>query len=310
MEAEVMAESRDVTLAGERAVASGVAWIGKAWHTAVSFSRRNPLGGASALVLVAIVVVAAAAPLIAPYDPILDADYSQVRAAPSSEHILGTDDIGRDTLSRIIHGARVSLLVAFVAVLMGDIVGAMWGITAGYLGGKFDLYSQRFLELIMSFPTLILAMLLLLGMGAGITTVIIAIAVTRIPVAVRVIRSVALGVKENAYVEAARAIGASNTRIMGLHIAPQCIASWLILVTANLGSVVILEASLGFLGVGIPAPTATWGNLLGGSIVDVFVPKWWLVVFPGVAIMITVLAFNLFGDGIRDALDPKLRGRT
>ena len=305
-----MAESRDITVAGEGAVAPGVAWLGKAQRTVVIFSRRNPVGGVSALVLLAVGVVAVAAPQIAPFDPILDADYTQIRAAPSWEHLLGTDNIGRDTLSRIIYGARVSLLVAVVAVLVGDILGGMWGVAAGYLGGKFDLYSQRFLELIMAFPTLILAMLLLLGMGAGVKTVIIAIAITRIPVAVRVIRSVTMGVKENAYVEAARAIGASNTRIMGLHIAPQCLASWLILVTANLGSVVILEASLGFLGVGIPAPTATWGNLLGGSIGHVFLPKWWLVVFPGVAIIITVLSFNLFGDAIRDALDPKLRGRT
>ena len=201
-------------------------------------------------------------------------------------------------------------MVAFVAVIVGDTLGAMWGIASGYLGGKFDIYSQRIIELLLSFPTLILAMVLLLGLGAGVFTVILAITITRIPLSVRVIRSVSLSVKENSYVEAARAIGASDVRIMGLHIAPQCLAPWLVLVTAQLGGVIVLEASLGFLGVGVPAPTPTWGNMLGGAVAATLKPEWWLVIFLGVAITITVLAFNLFGDSIRDALDPKLRGNT
>ena len=270
---------------------------------------RNPVGAACGLVLVIIGIVAAAAPLIAPYDP-LDGDFSNMRADPSTQYILGTDFIGRDILSRIIFGSRISLLVAFSAVLLGDILGAIWGIASGYLGGKFDLISQRFLELLLSFPTLILAMVLLIGLGAGVHTVIIAIAITRVPLAVRVIRSVALPVKENMYVDAARAIGASNLRIMALHIAPQCMAPLLVLATAHLGTVIVLEASLGFLGLGIPPPTPSWGNMLGGAVQTTLVPLWWLVVFPGVAITVTVLAFNLFGDTIRDTLDPKLRGRT
>ena len=309
MEDWAMAENSSAELTIRRAAAPGVRWVGAILPTLATFSRQNPLAAISGLVLLAIVVVAVAAPLVAPYHPNDDTDYTKIRAAPSSSHILGTDDIGRDVLSRLIFGARVSLMVAFIAVAVGDIFGAMWGVASGYLGGKFDIYSQRFLELLMSFPTLILAMILLLGMGAGIKTVIIAIAITRIPLTVRVVRSVVLGVKENTYIESARAIGASNVRIMGLHIAPQCFAPWLVLATAHLGSVIILEATLGFLGVGIPLPTATWGNALGGSVAAVLVPKWWLVVFPGVAITVTVLAFNLFGDGVRDALDPKLRGR-
>ena len=303
-----MAESVSLIKAPQLAP-TGVARIWMVLRGLGKFGRRNPVGAVSGLLLLAIVVTAIGAPLIAPYDPVFDTDYAQLRVAPNSSHVMGTDHIGRDVLSRAIHGSRVALLVAFIAVLIGDTFGAVWGIAAGYLGGKFDMFSQRILEIMMSFPTLVLAMLLLLGLGAGIKTVIIAIAVTRIPIAVRVIRSVVLGVKEYAYVEAATAIAATKLRIMVVHIGPQCIAPWLVLATAHLGSVIILEASLGFLGVGIPPPTATWGNMLGGSVAASISPKWWLVVAPGIAITITVLAFNLFGDAMRDALDPKLRGR-
>jgi ABC-type dipeptide/oligopeptide/nickel transport system permease subunit len=223
--------------------------------------------------------------------------------------LLGTDEIGRDFLSRIIYGTRISLFVSFMAVLLGDGVGLVWGTASGYLGGKFDIIGQRFLDLLMSFPTLILALVLLLALGAGIHTVIIAIAITRIPTSTRVIRSVTLSIKENMYVDAAKAIGASDLRVMTLHIAPQCMAPFLILATAHLGTVIITEASLGFLGLGIPPPTPSWGNMLGGAVAGVFKPSWWLVIFPGVAITITVLAFNMFGDTIRDVLDPRLRGR-
>ncbi len=273
------------------------------------FAGKQPVGTASGVVLAVIILVAVASPWIAPYNPI-EGHFTAINDPPDSEYLLGTDRVGRDVLSRVVYGARISLLVAFVAVLVGDTLGAMWGIASGYLGGKFDIYSQRIIELLLAFPTLILAMVLLLGLGAGVFTVLLAIAITRIPLSVRVIRSVSLSVKENSYVEAARAIGASDVRIMGLHIAPQCLAPWLVLVTAQLGGVIVLEASLGFLGVGVPAPTATWGNMLGGAVAATLKPEWWLVIFPGLAITVTVLAFNLFGDSIRDALDPRLRGNT
>ena len=273
------------------------------------FAGKQPVGTASGVVLAVIILVAVASPWIAPYNPI-EGHFTAINDPPDSEYLLGTDRVGRDVLSRVIYGARISLLVAFVAVIVGDTLGAMWGIASGYLGGKFDIYSQRIIELLLAFPTLILAMVLLLGLGAGVFTVLVAIAITRIPLSVRVIRSVSLSVKENSYVEAARAIGASDVRIMGLHIAPQCLAPWLVLVTAQLGGVIVLEASLGFLGVGVPAPTATWGNMLGGAVAATLKPEWWLVIFPGLAITVTVLAFNLFGDSIRDALDPRLRGNT
>jgi ABC-type dipeptide/oligopeptide/nickel transport system permease subunit len=280
------------------------------WWIIINFSQRNPLGAVSGVAIIAIVSIAVLAPWVATHHPTGEADFRALREAPSAAHWMGTDDIGRDLYSRVVHGARISLFVAMIAVLVGDLIGAAWGVATGYIGGRFDMYSQRFLELMMSFPTLILAMILVLAMGAGVWTVIVAISITRIPLSVRVIRSVTLSVKENAYVDAAQAIGASSSRVMLRHIAPQCVAPWLVLATAHLGSVIILEASLGFLGVGVPMPTATWGNMLGGPVAAGLIPRWWMVIFPGVAITVTVLAFNLFGDSIRDALDPKLRGRT
>jgi ABC-type dipeptide/oligopeptide/nickel transport system permease subunit len=196
-----------------------------------------------------------------------------------------------------------------MAVLLGTTIGAMWGVASAHVGGRFDITSQRVLEVFMAFPSLVLAMVLLVGIGAGLWTVIIAIAVTRLPYGVRVVRSVALSVRETDYVLAARAIGVSNLRMMVRHIAPQCIAPYLVLASAHLGVAIIIESSLGFLGVGIPPPTSTWGNMLGGAVANVLIPHWPLVVFPGVAISLVVLGFNFFGDAARDAFDPKLRGR-
>jgi ABC-type dipeptide/oligopeptide/nickel transport system permease subunit len=221
---------------------------------------------------------------------------------------MGTDQVGRDTLSRVIHGSRASLTVAFAAVLLGTTSGALWGLACGYFGGRFDLISQRLIEFMQSFPDLILAMAIAMALGPGVDTVIIAIAITRIPFGGRVIRAVVLSVKEMPFVEAARGLGASHLRIMFRHILPQCIAPFLILATAHLGVAIVIEASLGFLGVGIPPPMPTWGNMLSDALNSGLVPPWWLVLFPGVAITVTVLAFNLLGDGIRDFLDPRLRG--
>jgi peptide/nickel transport system permease protein len=273
------------------------------------FLRSSPLGTLAAVLLIALILVAIFADQLAPYDPLV-ADYSVSRSPPSAEHVFGADQLGRDTLSRIIHGARVSLFVALVSVLLGDSTGLLWGIASGYLGGRFDLISQRMLDTLLSFPGLILAMLLLVGLGAGLQTVIIAIAVTRVPLATRVIRSVVLSLRNLAYVEAARALGSSNLRIMALHILPQCIAPFLVIVSANIGVAITTEAALSFLGIGVPPPTPTWGNMLGGVLAESFKPPWWLVVYPGVFLSATVLAANLFGDAIRDFLDPKLRGLT
>jgi ABC-type dipeptide/oligopeptide/nickel transport system permease subunit len=276
---------------------------GALWY----FARRSPLSAFWGVVAVAIIVVAIAAPLITPYGP-LRSDFRHMTKPPDALHYFGTDQIGRDTLTRVIYGSRASLTVAFGAVLLGTTSGALWGLVSGFFGGRFDLISQRMIEFLQSFPDLILAMAIAMALGAGTGTVIVAIAITRIPFGGRIIRAVVLSLKEMAYVEAARGLGASNLRLMARHILPQCIAPYLILATTHLGVAIIIEASLGFLGVGIPPPMPTWGNMLADALNSGLVPPWWLVLFPGAAITLTVLAFNLLGDGIRDVLDPRLRG--
>jgi ABC-type dipeptide/oligopeptide/nickel transport system permease subunit len=272
----------------------------------VAFVRRFPVGCVGALVLILVALLALAAPLVSRYDP-THVQLRERKALPSWSHPLGTDYEGRDILTRIIYGGRVSLAVAILAVVLGTTVGAFWGVTSAYIGGKYDVLSQRLLEIGMAFPPLILAMVLVVGMGAGLWAVIIAIGITRLPFGVRIVRAVALSVKELPYVDAARAIGASHLRIILQHIAPQCVAAYLVLITTQLGVAIVIEASLGFLGVGIPPPTPTWGNMMGGAVANVLIPHWPLVVFPGLTITMVVLAFNFFGDAIRDACDPRLR---
>jgi len=282
-------------------------FLARLWKLMSNFARRSPISAFWGVVASAILIMALAAPWIAPYEP-LQANFRTMSDPPNAQNLFGTDQIGRDTLSRTIHGSRTSLVVAIAAVVLGTTFGSIWGLASGFLGGRFDIISQRIIEFLQAFPDLILAMAIAMALGSGTTTVIIAIAVTRIPFGGRVIRSVVLSLKEMAFVEAARSLGASNLRIMAQHILPQCIAPYLILATTHLGVAIIIEASLGFLGVGIPPPTPTWGNMLSDALNAGLVPPWWLVLFPGMAITITVLAFNLFGDGIRDALDPRLRG--
>ncbi len=278
-----------------------------ALRTFGSFFRRAPFSAFWGVVAALIVAMAVAAPVIAPYPP-LKSDFRAMQKPPDEKHWFGTDQIGRDTLSRVIYGSQTSLTVALGAVLFGTTVGALWGLACGYFGGRFDMVSQRVIEFLQSFPDLILAMAIAMALGGGLATVIVAIAITRIPFGGRVIRSVVLSLKEMQYVEAARGIGASHKRLMFRHILPQCVAPYLILATTHLGVAIVIEASLGFLGVGIPPPMPTWGNMLADSLNAGLVPPWWLVLFPGLAITVTVLAFNLLGDGIRDLLDPRLRG--
>ena len=293
--------------AAERIVGTWRQRGSRALRASVRFSRREPVGAACVVFMVVLGAVAALAPLLAPYDPLV-ADYANKEAPPNSTYLMGTDRLGRDLLSRLIYGAQITLLVAFVSVFIGDAIGFVWGIASGYLGGRGDLLSQRVVDVLMSFPSIILALLLLAVLGRGLTPVIIAIAVTRVPGSTRVVRSVAIASKEMAYVDAARAMGASPVRIMVRHIAPQCIAPILIILSVSLGGAVFAEAALSFLGLGIPPPNPSWGSMLSGLILLTFNPPWWQMVFPGAAITVTVLAFNLLGGTLRDVLDPQLRG--
>jgi peptide/nickel transport system permease protein len=283
-------------------------YLSVARKMSTDFWVNSPIGYISGVFLIIFLLIGIFADFISPYGP-LEAHYDAMKQPPSGEYWLGTDHMGRDLLSRVMHGTRVTMIVAFVAIFIADTIGLAWGILSGYLGGKFDLFSQRLIDILMSFPSIILALLLLVVMGAGLETVIIAIAVTRIPGSQRVIRAVVLSVKETAYVEAARAIGASPLRVMARHISPQTYAPLIVVATTSLGGAIFTEASLSFLGLGIPPPSPSWGNLLGGLLLESLRPPWWLMIAPGVCITGTILAFNLLGDGLRDHFDPRLRGK-
>lgn len=275
---------------------------------AARFYRLSPMGTWSLAAWCLLILIALAAPLIAPYDPNM-ADYAAVRQGPTAAHPLGTDNLGRDILSRIIYGTRITLMVSLISVFAGDFLGFIWGIGSGFMGHRFDLLSQRIVDILMSFPSLILALMLLVVLGAGLETVIAAIAVTQIPSATRITRSVVLSVRESMYVEAARMIGVTNLGLMARHVAPQVLAPILVVVSLHLGGAIFAESALSFLGLGIPPPDASWGNMLGGVTAAAFRPPWWLVVFPGLAITFAIMTANLFGDALRDFLDPKLRQR-
>jgi peptide/nickel transport system permease protein len=275
-------------------------------HHLRRFARRSPVPAVWGMVAVVMTLMGVFAPAVAPDDPFRPNPLARAQE-PSGKHWLGTDFIGRDVLSRIIHGTKWSLFVAVTSVLLGTTLGALWAIASAFFGGTFDLLGQRLGEVLLSFPPILLALLLASALGASTFTVILSIAATRVAYGMRIIRSQALVVNEIQYVEAARSLGSSAWRIMFRHIAPQCIGPYLILITTSLGIAIVLEATLGFLGAGIPPPTPTWGNMLGDA-ASMLIPKWHLVVFPGLAIVIAALAFNQFGDGLRDALDPRLRG--
>lgn len=284
-------------------LAPEIGWAGQARR----FARQSPAGVVALGLIALLVLVGVFAPFIAPYDPLLNT-FAEVRQAPNAKHLLGTDHLGRDTLSRIIYGTRVTLIVAVTAVVIGEALGFAWGISCGYLGGRFDIVSQRIVEVLQSFPGLILAILLMVALGTGISPVIIVIAITRVAGTTRIIRSVALSLRELAYIEAARALGTPTWRILLRHVAPQCVATVLVLASNNLGGAIFTEASLSFLGLGIPPPNPSWGSMVGGVLAEAFRPPWWLVLFPGLAIILSVMAFNLLGDALRDFLDPRLRG--
>ena len=274
--------------------------------TIVKFIRQRPLGAIGAAIVIVMAVVAATAGLIAPYDP-LETDYAAMLAAPDAKHWLGTDAFGRDVLSRVIYGSRTALLVGLGASLLGASIGSLIGVASAYFAGRTDLVVQRIMDVFFAFPVIILALAVVAVLGTGAGNVILAIAAPMIPRCARVVRSSALAVREMPYVDAARAAGFSNGRIILRHMLPNVMAPILIMATAFLGEAILLEASLSFLGLGVQEPTAAWGLMLRGAAVQFAESAPWMAIFPGLAITLAVFGFNLFGDSLRDALDPRLR---
>jgi peptide/nickel transport system permease protein len=276
------------------------------WAAVRDFARRRTLGAIGAVVVLGMIVVGVLAGPLAPYDP-LAVDFGAMLAAPSTAHWLGTDAFGRDVLSRLIHGSRTALLVGFGSAVVGATLGAVIGVGSAYFGGRLDLLLQRFMDIFLSFPLIVLALALVAVLGNSIPNVILAITVPMIPRAALVIRSSALAIREMPYVDAARAAGFGHARIILRHMLPNVIAPYLIMLTAFLSQAILLESSLSFLGLGVQEPTAAWGLMLRGAAVDFAEAAPWMALFPGLAISMAVFAFNLFGDSLRDALDPKLR---
>jgi peptide/nickel transport system permease protein len=272
------------------------------------FVRRNPLGAVAACVIIVLVLTAIFAPVVAPYDPLLPNPIDRLQA-PNAAHLFGTDDIGRDVFSRVIYGGRVSLEVGILTVMLGTLVGAAIGLISGFWSGKADIAVQRVLDSVQSIPGLLLALVVAAVIGAGTINTIFPIAVILIPINARVVRSSVLSVREHQYIEAARLLGCTNGRIMVRHILPNVVAPILILSSIYIGNAIIVEASLSFLGLGTSPPTPSWGNMLSGQGRTYMEQAPWLAIFPGLAITVTVLSFNLLGDALRDTWDPRLRGR-
>ncbi len=261
-----------------------------------------------ALIIFIMVMMAIFAGQIAPHDP-YQINPSDRFHPPGTTYFLGTDEFGRDIFTRIMYGSRLSLYVGFLAVLLGTTHGALWGLISGYFGGKTDFIVQRVMDALLAFPTLVLALAVVAALGQSTANVILAVALVLTPTASRVIRSAVLTVRSNLYVEAARAIGCRNLRIMLVHVLPNCLAPYLILATVALGSAILAEASLSFLGLGTPPPEPSWGAMLSGAAQRYIHQAPWMGIYPGIAISLAVFAFNMLGDGIRDVLDPRLRTR-
>ncbi len=269
--------------------------------------RRKPLGAVAALLLLGLVFMSLFAELIAPYGP-LEQDYSAVLAAPTRDHLMGTDNLGRDIWSRIIHGSRISLAVGIGAVTIGTFLGMCVGLASGYAGRTFDLVTQRVMDAWLAFPGLIFVLTVIAALGPGLKQTIFAIGIGFIPATSRIVRSSVLSLKERDYVEAARTIGAGNLRIAARHILPNLMPTVIILSSISMAGAVLAEATLSFLGVGVPPPAPAWGSMLSGTARVYFLSAPWFAIWPGVFISLTVLSWNLAGDAVRDILDPRLRG--
>jgi len=271
------------------------------------FIRKKPLGAAGGLLIAVMVFTAIFADVLSTYDPIAT-DAANTLSPSSREHWLGSDHLGRDIYSRIVHGARVSLIVGLASTLMGSVLGGIIGLLSGYVGGKTDLIAQRVLDILQGLPLLVLALVMSASLGPSIPNVVIAISIPIIPRAARVIRSSVLSIREMQYIEAARAVGVSHLRIAFRHILPNTMGPFIVLCTAQLGGAILVEATLSFLGLGVPEPYPSWGRMLSVSAAEYAQKAPHLVIFPGIAISLAVFGSNLLGDALRDTLDPRLRG--
>ena len=282
------------------------------------FFKQKPLGAFGALVLVVMIVLAIFADVIAQYDPTefnryvdeSGRDRSATFQPPDGTFWLGTDEFGRDVFSRIVYGSRISLRVGFISVLLGTVLGSLLGMVSGYVGGGFDMVTQRIMDALMALPGLILALMVVAALGRGEFPVIVAIALNIGPNANRLLRAQCLTIKERPYVDAAQALGASHIRILMRHILPNSLAPFLIIATAGLGAAILIEASLSFLGFGVPQPAPSWGGMLTGNALQFATKAPWLAIAPGIAVSLAVFAFNVLGDALRDVWDPRLRGAS
>ncbi len=296
----MITETEQVLLGTHQAVRLHLrSWIAR-------FLRQHPVGAAGGAVMLLAVLAAALATAVSTHDPVRT-DAAHTFVPPGRSHWLGTDHLGRDIYSRIIHGARVSLAVGIATSALGAIAGGAVGLASGYVGGPVALAIQPVLDIMQGFPLLVLALVMTATLGPSLTTVIIAISIPFVPRIARVVRATTLSIREASYVEAARALGASRLRVALRHILPNTLAPLIVLATAQLGNAILVEASLSFLGLGVPEPYPSWGRMLSVSAAEFAQRAPWVVIFPGLAISLVVFASNLLGDSLRDFLDPRLR---
>jgi peptide/nickel transport system permease protein len=277
----------------------------------LDFVCQQPLGAVSFVIIFLMMFAGFFSPLVAPYDP-LAIDFASLLAPPSADHWCGTDAYGRDICSRLIYGSRTALVIGFTSSFVGSSLGAILGVASAYFGGKIDDWIQRFVDILLAFPLIVLALVVVAAfrkftLGGVDVNLVVAIAIPIIPRVARVVRSAALSVRVAPYVDAARAAGYSHTRIIFRHMAPNVVAPYLIMLTAFIAQAILAEASLSFLGLGVTEPTAAWGLMLSGNAADFYRQAPWMILFPGVAISLAVFAFNLFGDSLRDFLDPRFK---
>jgi len=274
-------------------------------HRLARLAGQQPLGAAGAVLVMAMFVTAIFAPQLAPYGP-KDAAFTQY-TPPGPGHPMGTDQLGRDVLSRVVWGARLSLYIGLVSVVLGVTLGGLWGVVSAYFGGMTDTLSQRVVDSLMALPPIVLALSLMAAIGQSVNNVIVALTILLTPTAARTLRAVALAIMATPFVEAAQAAGGSSARIIARHVLPNCLATYTVLVTTNVSYAIVVEASLSFIGVGAPPDEPSWGGMLTAGTQAVETAPW-MIFFPGLAISLAVLALNMLGDAIRDVADPRLRG--